>query len=37
MVWKSEEGKFIFKALIILFCIGMATGALICLLYMTFK
>lgn len=37
MVWKSEEGKLIFKALIIVFCIGMTTGALIGLLYLTFK
>lgn len=37
MAWKSEEGKLIFKALIIVFCIGMTIGALICLLYMTFK
>ena len=37
MVWKSEEGKLIFKALIIVFCIGMATGAIIGLLYLTFK
>lgn len=37
MVWKSKEGKFIFKSLIIVFFIGMAIGALIYMLYMTFN